>query len=425
MREFGAYILGELLGKGLQGRVYKARHKETGKEVAIKFINKRTLTDSAMRNVRREIEAMQAVGGHKNVVQIIDAHWDATFPQDDENPGGDDADLTDVIAVVQEIATGGELFNYLMHTGPFDEHMARTYFRQLIEGLESCHAKGVTHRDIKAENILLDGAFQLKLADFGLSAKHEEEGAAVTLKTTCGTPGYMAPEILAGGRYSGPETDIWSSGILLFIMLSGFPPLQRATRGDWWYDRIRHKQMSYFWDAHLKNAPSFPKGAQALLDKIFVADPKSRATIEMIKEDAWFKGECYDLDDLAKHLSERKKRVDEVAAKEKAAKEAKKKKKRRRRRRGNDDFDAYGDDTYRGMGDGEEEQEQEQEGGADAAEDESKADEAAPAAAQTVNSFLFGKLAAPPADILDAAVAAAAAAGGAEAPPAAEATAEA
>lgn len=387
MREFGQFIMSDLLGKGLQGRVYKGKNKDTGKEVAIKFIDKRQLTESAMRNLQREVAAMKAIAGNKHVVQLLDVNFDANFPEGEE--GDPEEDLEDTVALVLELATGGELFNYLMHTGPFDEHMARTYFRQLIEGLKYCHSQGVTHRDIKAENLLLDGSFNLKIADFGLSAKHETaEGAAQQLKTTCGTPGYMAPEILKGGRYSGPETDIWSAGILLFIMLSGFPPLQRAQKGDWWYDRIRHNQMSYFWGAHLKNAPSFPKGAQALLNKIFVADPAQRATIAQIEQDAWYKGECYDMDDLAKLLQERKNRVDEVAAKEKAAREAKKKKKKRRRRRNQaEEFDAFGDDTFRGMGDDEEE------------EGESKADEAeaAPAAAAAdMTSFLFGCLAPPP-----------------------------
>lgn len=388
MREFGKWEIHERLGKGLQGEVFKAIHKENGKVAALKFIDKSALTQTALKNLEREVNAMKALAGHNNVVQMLDVDFEAKFPMKN-------GETKDTVALILELAEGGELFNYLMFTGRLDEKLARTYFKQLITGLGFCHSKGVTHRDIKAENILLDGKFNLKIADFGLSSRHEEEGAATKLKTTCGTPGYMAPEILAGGRYEGPPTDIWSAGILLFIMLTGFPPLQRASKGDWWFDRITHKQMSYFWGAHLKNAPDFPQGAQELLNKIFVANANERATLADIQADAWFKGECCTLNDLAAELGKRKAQVDATMAQQKADQEtaaaakAAKKKRRRRRNNADEEFDAFDEDAYRGMGD---------EDDAEAKEDGAAAAEAP--AGDSISTLLYAKLAAPPEDIM-------------------------
>jgi len=126
------------------------------------------------------------------------------------------------------------------------------------------HEKGICHRDLKPENLLLSGDFQLKIADFGLSSLGEnEDGTPLLLRTECGTRGYMAPEVLSGKPYDGKKADVWSAGVILFITLAGFPPFQMAANSDWWFQRIRHKQYSLFWEAHLRSATFSPQAMGA------------------------------------------------------------------------------------------------------------------------------------------------------------------
>ena len=119
--------------------------------------------------------------------------------------------------LVLELAEGGELFDYLMYSGHFDDRIARSYFRQLVLALEACHALNVFHRDLKPENILLGSNFQLKLSDFGLSSYTASPDAL--LQTSCGSVTYMAPEVVSKQLYHGAATDVWSAACVLFIML--------------------------------------------------------------------------------------------------------------------------------------------------------------------------------------------------------------
>lgn len=200
-----------------------------------------------------------------------------------------------------------------MYTGCFPETIARTYFRQLIAGLAHCHAAGVAHRDLKPENLLLSADFQLCIADFGLTAFSEDEsGNPRALKTRVGSPGFMAPEVLAGGRdgYLGPPADVWSAGCILFILLAGFPPFNTAAAPDWWFNAVLHRRYDLFWEAHTRNA-LFSPAVQSLLNKIFVVEPAERATVDDIVADAWFNGMCTPPDTLGAELTRRKVRVDQ------------------------------------------------------------------------------------------------------------------
>jgi serine/threonine protein kinase len=450
---FGRFRVVEQLGKGLQGEVYRGVDPATGDEVALKFIDKAKMGRNSMRNLKREVEAMQAVGANPHVVSLLAVDWNARVPRDLEDrallggpasassggpssggpssdgslmsdapisvmsdvssasstaaapgatpasamsvdseadptvtpagsfasdvrppagpvdgklpidatgllppqpdPAVNDADGREVVALTLELARGGELFNYLMHSGPFSEALSRHFFRELLAGLGHCHARGVAHRDIKAENILLSSDFSLCIADFGLSARHEtEDGSAVRMRTTCGTPGYMAPEILAGARYDGAKADVWAAGVLLFIMIAGFPPFQQASRGDWWFDRIRNRQLTHFWNAHKRQAPTFPEGAQRLLERIFFADPAGRATLAQVAQDPWVKdGASVDRVELRAELERRRQTVEAKReadlAEKRAQRRAKRRAKRGRRlRKGRRDM--YGSSVFRG-----------------------------------------------------------------------------
>jgi len=186
------------------------------------------------------------------------------------------------------------------------------------QALHHCHSKEVAHRDIKPENLLLDGDFGLRVADWGLSAVLDDLDS-VMLRTQCGTvrvgqggrddPGlarpipppppppppslqhaYMAPEVLRREAYSGKAADMWSAGVVLFIMLAGFPPFEKAAAGDWWYDRVAHNQHALFWQAHERSAV-FSAGAKDLINAIFVAAPARRITVDDALKHPWLAGE--------------------------------------------------------------------------------------------------------------------------------------
>lgn len=299
-RRLKGYVLGETLGSGLQGKVKLAVHEATRRAVALKVIDREKMGKREELNLYKEVEAMKRLAHHPHIVQLLDVHVDALYPKKN-------GQFKPVILIVLELAQGGELFDFMMHTGCFPENIARTFFRQLISGVEMCHFNGVYHRDIKPENLLLDKHFGLKIADFGLSALHEtENGTLMQLYTQCGTRGYMSPELLSGNPYDGAAADIWSCGVVLFIMLAGFPPFQIAQRQDWWFRAISMKKYDAFWEAHARSV-TFSAGAMSLLNRIFVAEPSERITLNAIKEHPWFcENDFIRQDMLYKELQNRK-----------------------------------------------------------------------------------------------------------------------
>jgi serine/threonine protein kinase len=219
-----------------------------------------------------------------------------------------------VILVALELASGGELFDFLSYTGAFEDQIARSYFRQLVSGLSACHSAGIVHRDLKpglcceliwflcvfstptlylylklnacAENIALSSDFVLKIIDFGLSAPNL---AARSLITPCGTTAYMAPEIFNRQPYNGASTDIFAAGVVLFVSLAGFPPFQKASPADWWFHKLCTQQHDLFWQAHSRTA-YFSPNAKDLLVRMLEPDPAKRITLEDVVAHPWFNG---------------------------------------------------------------------------------------------------------------------------------------
>eukprot|EP00475_Leptophrys_vorax_P013254 TRINITY_DN1961_c0_g1_i1.p1 TRINITY_DN1961_c0_g1~~TRINITY_DN1961_c0_g1_i1.p1 ORF type:complete len:509 (-),score=167.97 TRINITY_DN1961_c0_g1_i1:108-1634(-) len=312
-REIGNYVLGDTLGEGGFARVKLGTNKVTGEKVALKVLAKKNLDESSteFKQVKREIDALTLLN-HPNILRMHEADWNAVYPKAD---GG----TQDVLLVVLELAGGGELFDFLSFTGCFDERVARTYFHQLIAGLKECQANGIAHRDLKPENLLLNKDFVLKIADFGFAHFGNPDGKH-TMRTECGTRGYMAPEVLGGKSYDA-SADIFSAGVILFIMLAGFPPFQYATKQDWWYNKIMTDKHSLFWKAHERTA-YFSDSAKDLVNKILSYDPSKRITIEQIEEHEWFKGPTLSGEELKEDLASRKEQVDREKRKEKANKRA-------------------------------------------------------------------------------------------------------
>eukprot|EP00741_Cyanophora_paradoxa_P008700 tig00001371_g8422.t1 len=187
------------------------------------------------------------------------------------------------IFIVLELVTGGELFDKIVAQGRLDEQTARSYFQQLVSGVEYCHKQGVCHRDLKPENLLLDTDGLLKISDFGLSALYngtEKDGSKMMLHTTCGTPNYVAPEVLSDKGYDGKAADVWSCGVILFVLLAGFLPFDEPNMSA-----LFRKIMK----AEYTCPPWFTAEAKGMLGSILVPDPLKRATIAEIRSTPWFR----------------------------------------------------------------------------------------------------------------------------------------
>lgn len=283
-------------------------HEETGERVALKLLPVE-MDSSTRKQVTQEITAMSKVK-HPNVIMLHHVDWDVEYPRTNGK-------TRTVILTVLELATGGELFDFLSFTGSFEEALARTYFHQLISGIGFCHEQGIVHRDLKPENLLMDGDFTMKLADFGFAAIKEE---GKNMKTECGTPGYMGPEMSNNPKgYDAVASDIWACGVIIFIMLSGFPPFQKTDSSDWWFDKLSRGKHTLFWKAHMRTV-YFSPTVQDLINKMLEPNAKKRISIADIKKHEWFNGPIIPPTTLQKEIAHRKQVVDNEKMKERMAK---------------------------------------------------------------------------------------------------------
>jgi serine/threonine protein kinase len=263
VKKVGKYELGRTIGEGTFAKVKFAINKETGDAVAIKILDKEKIYQQNMGDqIKKEIAIMKLIK-HPNVVQMYEVLASKTK-----------------IFIVLELVRGGELFDQIVSEGKFDEKTANWYFRQLVDGVQYCHDQGVCHRDLKPENLLIgEKDKRLKISDFGLSVLYHPESQADLLHTTCGTPNYVAPEVLADKGYDGTAADVWSMGVILYVLLAGYLPFDEPTH------QLLFKKVSR---AEYACPRHFSPEAKAIIGKILVADPKTRATIEDIRNDPWF-----------------------------------------------------------------------------------------------------------------------------------------
>ncbi|CAH8265198.1 unnamed protein product [Arabidopsis lyrata] len=258
---FGKYDLGKLLGSGAFAKVYQAEDLQNGGEsVAIKVVQKKRLKDGLTAHVKREISVMRRLR-HPHIVLLSEVLATKTK-----------------IYFVMELAKGGELFSRVT-SNRFTESLSRKYFRQLISAVRYCHARGVFHRDLKPENLLLDENRDLKVSDFGLSAMKEQIRPDGMLHTLCGTPAYVAPELLLKKGYDGSKADIWSCGVVLFLLNAGYLPF-RDPNIMGLYRKI-HK-------AQYKLPDWTSSDLRKLLRRLLEPNPELRITVEEILKDPWF-----------------------------------------------------------------------------------------------------------------------------------------
>lgn len=256
------YELGRLLGQGTFAKVYHARNLITGMSVAIKVVDKeKVLKVGMVDQIKREISAMKLVR-HPNVVELYEVMATKTK-----------------IFIIMEYAKGGELFNKIAK-GKLKVDVARAYFQQLMSAVDYCHSRGVCHRDLKPENLLLDENENLKVSDFGLSALSESKRQDGLLHTTCGTPAYVAPEVINRKGYDGSKADLWSCGVILFVLLAGSLPFQDQNLME------MYRKIS---EAEFKFPKWFALEVRRLLSKILDPNPKTRISIAKIMESSWFK----------------------------------------------------------------------------------------------------------------------------------------
>ncbi|GMH05517.1 hypothetical protein Nepgr_007357 [Nepenthes gracilis] len=255
------YELGRLLGQGTFAKVYYARCLSTGQSVAIKIIDKEKILKVGLINqTKREISIMRLVR-HPNIVQLYEVMASRTK-----------------IYFVMEYVRGGELFNKISK-GRLKQDVARKYFQQLISAVDFCHSRGVYHRDLKPENLLLDENGNLKVSDFGLSALHESRRQDGLLHTTCGTPAYVAPEVINKKGYDGAKADIWSSGVVLYVLLAGFLPFHDANIMELYRKISRGEFKCPHW---------LPPEVRKLLSKILDPNPHTRINVSELMENCWF-----------------------------------------------------------------------------------------------------------------------------------------
>lgn len=260
----GNYQIVKTLGEGSFGKVKLAYHVTTGQKVALKIINKKVLAKSDMQGrIEREISYLRLLR-HPHIIKLYDV-----------------IKSKDEIIMVIEYA-GNELFDYIVQRDKMSEQEARRFFQQIISAVEYCHRHKIVHRDLKPENLLLDEHLNVKIADFGLSNIMTDGNF---LKTSCGSPNYAAPEVISGKLYAGPEVDVWSSGVILYVMLCRRLPFDDESIP------VLFKNISN----GVYTLPKFlSAGAANLIKRMLIVNPLNRISIHEIMEDEWFKVELPD-----------------------------------------------------------------------------------------------------------------------------------
>ncbi|KAF7833647.1 CBL-interacting serine/threonine-protein kinase 3-like isoform X1 [Senna tora] len=291
-RRVGKYEVGRTIGEGTFAKVKFARNSETNEPVAIKILDKeKVLKHKMAEQIRREIATMKLIK-HPNVVQLYEVSSSHI------GLGINSCQARSVVIptcallfsrvmgsrtkiyIVLEFVTGGELFDKIVNHGRMSENEARRYFQQLINAVDYCHSRGVYHRDLKPENLLLDAYGNLKVSDFGLSALSQQVKDDGLLHTTCGTPNYVAPEVLDDGGYDGAMADLWSCGVILFVLLAGYLPFDESNLMN------LYKKISA---AEFTCPPWLSFSARKLITRILDPNPMTRITISEILDDEWFK----------------------------------------------------------------------------------------------------------------------------------------
>ena len=259
------YKYGRVIGRGAFGKVNIGLNILTGRIVAIKSFNKKNIINEASKNkILYETNLMRGLC-HPSVTKILE-----TF------------ECEKYMLIIMEYISGGNLQNFVKKRRKLCEKTAKILFRQIIQGIRYIHSRGIVHRDIKLENILLDLNNIIKICDFGVGKLIKPN---TILKDQCGTPVYMAPEILKGNGYKGFPVDVWSAGVALYIMLSGTLPFNKDKDHDLEYSILNN---------NIKEIKDISDEGNNLLKNILEKDPNKRYTCNQILEHPWLNSNLVD-----------------------------------------------------------------------------------------------------------------------------------
>ncbi|XP_013779525.1 SNF-related serine/threonine-protein kinase-like [Limulus polyphemus] len=255
----GLYDLGDAIGRGHFAVVKLARHVFTGEKVAVKVIDKTKLDDVSRAHLFQEVRCMKLVQ-HPNVVrlyEVIDTHTK--------------------LYLILELGDGGDMYDYIMkHDKGVNEETARKFFQQIVHAISYCHRLHVVHRDLKPENVIFfEKLGMVKLTDFGFSNRYYP---GQKLETSCGSLAYSAPEILLGDLYDAPKVDVWSMGVILYMLVCGHAPFQEANDSE---------TLTMIMDCKYSLPSHVSKECSNLIASMLVRDPERRATLEEIANNSW------------------------------------------------------------------------------------------------------------------------------------------
>uniref|UniRef100_A0A3P9LCA6 SNF-related serine/threonine-protein kinase n=1 Tax=Oryzias latipes TaxID=8090 RepID=A0A3P9LCA6_ORYLA len=258
----GLYRVGRTLGRGHFAVVKLARQVNTGQLVAVKIIDKTKLDVLAASHLLQEVRCMRLVQ-HPNVVQLHEV-----------------IDTPTTLYLVMELAEGGDLYDYILrHDGGVAEGTAKRHFAQIVQAVAYCHRLHVVHRDLKPENVVFfPQQGTVKLTDFGFSNLFKP---GIMLATSCGSLAYSAPEILLGEEYDAPAVDIWSLGVILYMLVCGVPPFQETNDSE---TLVMILDCRYSVPEHISD------NCRDLISRMLQRDPSRRASLEEIEGHQWLEG---------------------------------------------------------------------------------------------------------------------------------------
>jgi len=257
------YDLKEEIGKGAFSVVHLALSKKTGQKCAVKIIDKKEASaEQDERRLQTEVDILKRVK-HENIVCLKDMH-----------------ETSDKLYLVMELVTGGELFDKIVEKGSYSEKEASNIVGKILSAVEYLHSNGIAHRDLKPENLLLksEGDTEVMLSDFGLSKIIGED---TMMQTACGTPYYVAPEVLSATGY-GQEVDLWSVGVITYLLLCGFPPFYGESLPEV-FEQIMKAEYDFpepYWN-------DISNEAKDLIKKLLVVDPKKRYSAKQALKHPW------------------------------------------------------------------------------------------------------------------------------------------
>lgn len=287
------------IGEGQSSNVYLASYNLSNIKAAVKIYKNLLPNNYLIDNCRNESEIMLKLNNHNNIALLVMANTDGEL----KTPSGE---LHKVVFIATEYYENGNLLDYIIDSGVhFSERTTRFIFKQLLSGVKEIFSKNLVHRDLKLNNILLDKDFVPKISDFGLSSKVDDNNGI--FNDNVGTYGYSSPELIEGSYYHGRANDVFSLGVILFIMVTGSIPFKQATKDDYFYSLILNDHIDEFWESHSKILQKNPLSSQIqeLLIGLLQKELK-RWTLEEILNSQWLNSDPPDNREYFAEMSRRK-----------------------------------------------------------------------------------------------------------------------